>query len=146
MSSEELGKSFPGLARSPFAITSPATPQYNCIAWAVGDNTRFWWPSRSGFWPESCERLETVQAFRAMLAVHGYVECASDALEPDCEKVALFVDAKGTPTHAARQLRSGMWTSKLGQHVDIAHELRGLEGKVYGRVQLMFSRPRANAP
>ncbi|MCC6929954.1 MAG: hypothetical protein IT359_13310 [Gemmatimonadaceae bacterium] len=146
MSAEDVSKTFPGLATSAFAITSPATPQYNCIAWAVGDNTRFWWPARSGYWPEGLERLETVEAFCAMLAAHGYQECASDALEPDSEKVALFVNARGMPTHAARQLRSGMWTSKLGQHVDIAHELRGLEGKVYGRVQLVFSRPRAGTP
>lgn len=143
---EDLGKSFPGLASSPFAITSPATPHYNCVAWAVGDNTRWWWPSRSGFWPEGLERLETVEAFRAMLAVQGYHECSSDALEPECEKVALFLSAKGTPTHAARQLRSGMWTSKLGHAIDIAHELRGLEGKLYGRVQLVFSRSRAKTP
>ena len=24
---------------------SPATPRYNCIAWAAGENHRRWWPA-----------------------------------------------------------------------------------------------------
>ncbi len=56
------------------------------------------------------------------------------------EKVALFVDAAGMPTHAARQVNSGAWTSKLGNSEDIEHELRALEGDIYGTVRLILKR------
>jgi hypothetical protein len=48
------------------------------------------------------------------------------------EKVALYaVDA--VPTHAARQLPNGWWTSKLGPNVDIEHaDLSALADGVYG--------------
>ena len=37
--SEDLESMFPHLARSAYAITSPSTPEYNCIAWAAGDSS-----------------------------------------------------------------------------------------------------------
>jgi hypothetical protein len=53
----------------------------------------------------------------------------------------LFVDARGVPTHAARLLPSGLWTSKLGEWEDIEHDLHALEGDVYGTVALLLKRP-----
>lgn len=47
----------------------------------------------------------------------------------------------GTPTHAARQLENGKWTSKLGQLEDIEHELDGLVGDKYGIVVTILRRP-----
>ena len=67
--------------------------------------------------------------------------CLSDSLESGFEKIALFVDPSGMPTHAARQLTDGRWTSKLGASVDIEHSLRDLEGDQYGRVALVLRRP-----
>ena len=55
--------------------------------------------------------------------------------------MAIFVDAVGVPTHAARQLASGLWTSKLGHSEDIEHDLRALEGDTYGMVALLLKRP-----
>ena len=56
---------------------------------------------------------------------------------------ALYTDAQGTPTHAARQLESGDWTSKLGKSVDIRHStLAALGGEMYGRVAFLLRRPR----
>ena len=43
---------------------------------------------------------------------------------------------------AAGRLPSGKWTSKLGSLEDIEHELRDLEGRHYGRVQLILKRRR----
>jgi hypothetical protein len=62
-------------------------------------------------------------------------------LEPGSEKIAVFANAKGVPTHAARQLASGFWTSKLGVSEDIEHRLRDLEGDIYGTVALIMKRP-----
>ena len=55
--------------------------------------------------------------------------CESGDLEVGFEKVAIYAQADGAPTHAARQLPDGTWTSKLGQEVDIGHtDLQGVSG------------------
>jgi hypothetical protein len=133
----------PGLRASPFAVTSDATVSYNCIGWAAGDKTRFWWPDRKGkyYWPPHIPRVDTIDAFVAAFVGLGYTVCTSEALERELEKVAIY--AKGPVVkHAARQLLSGMWTSKLGPFVDIAHELHAVSGDEYGAVSAILSRPK----
>ena len=85
-------------------------------------------------------RERTAAAFVAALATLGYQLCEGEALEPAFERIALFADAEGRPTHAARQLPSGVWTSKLGKAEDIEHRLRDLEAVLYGTV-LILKRP-----
>jgi hypothetical protein len=50
------------------------------------------------------------------------------------------------PKHAARQLPSGRWTSKLGPMEDIEHALHDLTGMAYGSVVLVMKRPVLPAP
>lgn len=40
---------FPGLQAEGFAETSSPTTDYNCIAWAAGDQTQWWWPHPDAF-------------------------------------------------------------------------------------------------
>jgi len=53
---------FPLLANTEFEITSNATTQYNCIAWAAGDDTAHWWPDSldQSYWPTGVIRTETL--------------------------------------------------------------------------------------
>lgn len=44
MSVEEIEKAFPNLQIRGYSITSPATPEYNCIAWAAGEAQSWWEP------------------------------------------------------------------------------------------------------
>jgi hypothetical protein len=138
---EEL---FPGLRGSAYHDTSPATFAYNCIAWAAGETGAWWWPfgdPLESYWPASVLRAVTLPAFRDAFATQGYAPCDSDEAEPGFERIALFATAEGTPTHAARQLPTGRWTSKLGQAEDVEHGLRDLEGDIYGKVALVMRRP-----
>ena len=59
---------FPGLVGSDYQLTSPPDLTYNCIAWAMGESDRWWWPDSQdiAFWPEGIERRETVEAFFKM--------------------------------------------------------------------------------
>jgi hypothetical protein len=57
--------------------------------------------------------------------------CGDADLEDGYEKVALYA-LRGIPTHAARQLPSGAWTSKLGALEDVQHPLDGLQVEDYG--------------
>lgn len=41
----------------------------------------------------------------------------------------------------ARQLPSGLWTSKMGKAEDIEHEVEGLSGSHYGDVLVYLCRP-----
>lgn len=134
---------FPRLSERSDLITSPATTTYNCIAWAAGDTSRWWWPDQHyvGFWPEGARREETEEAFVVAYGTLGYRECDSADLDPDTEKVAIYSIA-GVPAHAARQLSDGLWTSKLGDLEDIRHELEELEGQLYGQVSRILSRTR----
>jgi hypothetical protein len=142
--SARLQAAFPGLRTTPYRVTSPAEPAYNCIAWAAGATTDWWWPIddvRKSFWPSGVPRETTLDAFTAAFRSLGYIAGADDGLEPGFEKVALFADRAAVPTHAARQLPNGRWTSKLGQAEDIEHGLRALEGDIYGSVVAIFRRP-----
>ena len=137
---------FPSLESEGYSETSPAAPDYNCIAWAAGRTDVAWWPDPQGlgFWPENAPRTETLEAFYRAFEVIGYSACSDAALETGFEKIALYA-LGGRPKHAARQLPDGRWTSKLGKHIDIAHTLRGLEGPMYGQVDGFMKRPRSSA-
>lgn len=126
---------FPALSRSPHRITSPASPRYNCIGWAVEDAENWWWPDEDGisYWPEGVAREESLEAFRAAFATRGYETCADGTPEAEWQKVALHAK-DGVPTHASRQLPTGSWTSKLGPMEDIEHDLNALDGPLYGGV------------
>jgi hypothetical protein len=138
-----LSRDFPQLSRST-RPASPPTPTYNCIAWALGIDDRWWWPQNAdAYWPPACPEEVTIIAFQAAFAVCGFEPCENGRLKNGYEKIALY--AKGDlPTHAARQLRSGRWSSKCGQNVDIEHKLRELEGEKYGQVVMYFRRPWPN--
>jgi hypothetical protein len=133
---------FPGLRGQAYEVKSQKDTAYNCIAWAASDNGNWWWPDQAGedTWPAGVARVPTVAAFREAFATLGYDNCDEDRLEAGHEKIAIFALA-GVPKHAARQLPSGRWTSKLGLLEDIEHELQDLTGLAYGSVALVMKRP-----
>ncbi len=147
----EIELLFPKLQAAPYGITSPPNRDYNCIAWAAGDVTAWWWPKLDpeddvGHWPAGIPDEETLDAFLTAFATLGYLRCDSDSYEPGYEKVALFATPAGVATHAARQLPGGRWTSKLGLLEDIEHGLRDLEGDLYGTVVRVLKRPTLSPP
>jgi len=130
----------PNLTAETYRITSPANWQYNCIAWAVGQTDSWWWPTSGQFWPPGVPREETLEAFIAALETLGFTTCATSELEPGLEKIALY-SIENIPTHMARQLSSGWWTSKLGPNFDIEHSnLEVVAGGVYGNPVAFLSR------
>ncbi len=54
-------------------------------------------------------------------------------------KIALFAK-DNIPTHAARQLPNGLWTSKLGILEDVRHSLSAISGGIYGSVVVVMKR------
>lgn len=142
---------FPHLDESNCELTSPTDNRYNCIAWAADDVVHFWWPDslEIGYWPPNAPREETIDAFCKAYGTLGYTLCYDCGVEPGLEKIAIFGmdDPSGSvkPTHAARQLPSGKWTSKMGRLEDITHGTAdAVRGPQYGRLICCMSRPTRN--
>ncbi|HYK87625.1 MAG TPA: hypothetical protein VE398_02575 [Acidobacteriota bacterium] len=132
---------FPNLRTSGYTITSPRDPTYNCIAWAANEMDRWWWPNPSYYWPNGVPRSETLEAFTQAYATLGFTPCEDATLEFEYEKIVIYVNSAGIPTHAARQLPNGRWTSKLGKFEDIEHtDTSGLDSPVYGSVAIVLRR------
>lgn len=132
---------FPHLNGCRHAVTSDYDTKYNCIAWAV-PTIRDWWSLVPGYyWPPN--------HYVAAYATEGYRPCGQDgSVEPGWEKIALYgkpsAIGRAVVEHAARQLRDGGWTSKMGRAEDITHLSEAdVSGPLYGQVVLYLKRPRA---
>ena len=128
MSCERLiGTYLSGLEIGSYQITSPTTDDYNCIAWALGETHRRWDPLGivPDHWPDELPRDDHLTTIQSALRLEGFESCDDEAPEDGFEKIAFFADGS-VFKHVARQLSSGRWTSKLGDHCDIEHELEDL--------------------
>jgi hypothetical protein len=149
-------RSFPAVIKFPLERTSEATLDYNCFAYAAGDTRRPWSPMpirpRGIYWPVEVkpEEEDTIwPIFRAYESL-GYELCEDGRWEQELEKIAIYVDEKGMPTHVAIQRANGKWRSKLGGDIDVEHELESLGSSeefgpsAYGKVTHFMSRRRAS--
>jgi len=141
--SDEQMAVFPNLREGAYEVTSDADWAYNCVAHAVGKKDLPWWPVEADtegvFWPAGVDRAETANAFAAAFCSVGYRPCEGSEDGPGFiagfEKVAIYVDAEGAPSHTAKQTEGGRWTSKLGEWEDIEHDaLEDLAGGPDGRL------------
>ena len=131
---------FPNLSTVDCEILDERTRRYNCIAWAVGDKEHVW-NHLSPYWMG--QRTSGVEALVALFRDYFYYEvCSSFDAEPGYEKVAVYVDADGNYTHAAKLLDDGRWTSKLGDLWLISHPSpQSLAGGFYGDLHCIMRRP-----
>jgi hypothetical protein len=141
---ERIEEQVPELAGSDYQVQSPRTRVYNCFAWAGRRSDEWWEPPTLGSWtqwPAEVPALPTLGAYQATYESYGFATCADGTVEAGYERIAIFVDGAGDPCHAARQLPSGRWTSKLGSNHDIEHELHALDGSsLCGSVALFMKR------
>jgi hypothetical protein len=119
--SPERERMFPALAEIGYRVTSEETQDYNCIAWAFGDNSRKWDCCPGYFWPKGIQRDGSVDTLRKAFELDGYQTCTDVEHEPGFEKVVLYADDEMQWQHAAIQLKNGEWSSKLGGWEDIRH-------------------------
>ena len=147
MSGSWNDQDLPNLDNSNHRITSPVTSRYNCIAWAAEDDHLWWWPDplNTCYWPPNVSRETTLEAFIQAYSQLGYEVCDDGNLEDQFEKITIYTTRKfgiKEPTHAARQLPNGKWTSKLGPQEDIEHSApESVNGPVYGSPEVYMRRP-----
>lgn len=135
---------FPNSQSEPFLITSPETWRYNCIAWAFGDDQKWYWPTEipQHYWPPNIRRELDMQSFIELYQLVKYKVCVDGSVEVGFEKIAIFAHLNGEPSHAARQLPNGNWTSKMGPWHDVEHTLNSMNNSVgYGNAIVFMSRP-----
>lgn len=145
---------FPGLAEDDdFKITSPDTPDYNCIAWAFGGYKDKWIqpPSYTRppydaivWWPDDVAEGLEIDYLVELFESKGFKKCADWKHEDGYQKVALYIK-DGNWTHASRELVDkkvcGKWISKLGPMNDIQHGTPyTIEGDCYGEVYCIMKR------
>ncbi len=145
MAVKYINRDFPQMARDGYKITSHQSPSYNCVAWALHDDSKRWDPIEVGgyYWPPDQSRARTVENFADLFNRNGgFVVCENADHEEGYEKIAIFGDAIGNFMHVARQVGMGKWTSKLGDWEDVEHgTLEALEGGGYGHVAKLMRRP-----
>ena len=135
---------FPDLNGNYRPTSLPA--DYNCIAYAAGDTTRFWWPGEyeplaPDYWPPSADKNATITAFIQAFRTVGYQECSNGRWEWAFEKIAIYALGNEVKHASRQQIDDGKWRSKLGPDEDIEHTLSGLEGWYYGYVAAYMKRP-----
>nr|WP_263012506.1 MULTISPECIES: hypothetical protein [unclassified Laspinema] len=139
----------PNLSADQYQITSDETSEYNCIAWAAGEDDRWWDPTDpDGYWPDGVPRELTLAAFIQAYETLDYVPCDSAELESGFQKIAIYtkedaIPDRGQPTHVVRQFLDGKWKSKIGDLEDIEHPLDGLTGFYYGSIAQILKRPQS---
>ncbi len=119
-----LLSTFPNLQQHDWSITSDRTTRHNCIAFAAGVTHIKWWPTLipdpDWYWPPGVPREATLKNFVLAFRTLGYRVCEAGNLEEGYAKIVIYTK-DDTPTHAAIQVPSGAWRSKLGDWEDIEH-------------------------
>jgi hypothetical protein len=127
---------------------------YNCIAGAMGDHDRWWYPFKDGdksqghdtfFWPKDAKPGAGVKSFDDLFIRIGRGEVTKNAaVEPGFVKVALYTH-RGQPSHASRLVPTGQWLSKMGPMQALTHDLHDLDkssaGTNYGKIEKIYKIP-----
>src|SRR5947209_1509040 len=97
MSARDIEADFPKLRETGYRITSEATTDYNCFAWAANETSAWWSPLQiSGYhWPDQFPRNTEMATFVALYAEAGFLACNHGEPEPGMEKIALYADSNG---------------------------------------------------
>lgn len=136
------------------AVTAAPSTAYNCIAWALGQRNEWWEPHSpgsiavgQGYWPAGLPHNRDPQTLRVLFCQEGFADCENGNLDQNLVKVALYriPDGNGSYrwTHAARQLKTGLWTSKLGNSYAVIHRKPDdPDGDLYGSVYAYLAKLR----
>jgi len=147
---------FPKLKLDGGKKTSEATNLYNCIAWSIERTQEKWFepkPTNSWeTWPDGIPNDYSLESFIMLFEKRGYKRCdvTDTGFEFFVKKVAIYAEfgiygpSRWEFTHVADQLNCGLWTSKLGNGIDIFHNtpnsLEGNKGEEYGKIYMILRR------
>ena len=129
-----------------FKLTSPATYQYNCIAYALGMSDRWvdhidipwhWWPP--------VEKGDSVSHLMEAFRYFGFEECGlDDEIDDTYDKIAIY-EISDDWTHAAKVVANGIYHSKFGSSYDGTHSNGNVLSAQYGNVSVIMRRLKTDA-
>ena len=132
---------FPNLYNEGCEVVDRPSVRYNCIAYAAGDTGQWWWPDEDNHWPPWATRDERMDSLVEAFVGLGYERCDDSDPEDGYQKVALY-GFQDQFEHAALQMPSGRWRSKMGQGPVIEHRNpESLAGGMYGNPTVYMRRP-----
>ena len=135
-----LVSAFPNLSGEGSEIVEQPSEQYNCIAYAAGDTSKWWWPDGINYWPPWATVTNRIESLKEAFAGLGYEQSQDSGAEDGCQKVALY-ELNGEMKHAAAQMPNGRWRSKTGQGPVIEHDSpESLSGGMYGDATVYMRR------
>lgn len=135
-------RSFPNSLHEPFEITSPETANYNCLAWAMKDNSKWIECDEDYFWFDGIPRDNKLSTIISIFEKKGFQQTKNIEYEDNTELVALFTKDNIECSHLARQIGHQLWTSKLGSSFDVNHSLRSIERGIYGNAVIFVKKER----
>lgn len=115
---------------------------YNCLAYALGDESNWWEPPKQSgqYWPPGYPDDTTLPTVEAIIRCHGFTVQVDIAITPETDAIAIY-GAGNEWTHFAKCV-NGRWCSKLGDGHDVVDiRLEDLEGAIYGKVMKILCRP-----
>jgi hypothetical protein len=145
MAKADVEADFPALKSRDYEL-SEQDFNFNCLAYALGDQTNWWEPPRGSgrYWPAGFPADVTIQTAESIIRTHGFTAELDAAIEPDTDAIAIYGQGHEW-THFAKFVQ-GVWSSKLGEGHDVVRfRLQDLEGSLYGRVVKVLSRPKEGA-
>lgn len=144
----ELQARFPKLRPDNWERRSNATPRYNCMAFANGDERHMWEPGKPGgmyYWPPTVRQDNTADTWEEVFLKKGYKRTDNCEMEVGFEKVAIYVSLEDMDASHVAISDGFVWLSKLGKQQDIAHSsLDLLEGDEYGIVDRVLKRSKTS--
>ena len=140
-----LREAFPNLEKEGFEIVEVPSRRYNCIAYAAGDIANWWDRQEVGYWSLHATRSDSIESLREIFVGLGFEQCEDSDAEDGYRKIALY-EAQGIGKHAAVQMSSGRWRSKMGQGPVMEYlSLELLSGGMYG-IPTTYMRRATNQP
>lgn len=135
-----FAQTFPRLSGEGFKIVEQESDRYNCIAYAAGDTTNWWWPNGIDYWPPWATVDSKIESLKEVFAGLEYEQCDNSSFEDGYEKVALY-EIHGRFEHAAVQMPNGRWRSKMGKGPVIEHiSPESLSDGMYGNPTIYMRR------
>jgi hypothetical protein len=145
MAKSDVERDFPALAGTEYDL-SDEDFNYNCLAFALGDQSNWWEPPKGlgQYWPPGFSEDVTVPTVELIIKTHGFTVETEIRSTPGTDAIAIFAEGNEW-THFAK-FSNGSWSSKLGDgHDVIGVSPEHLEGPLYGKIIKVLCRPRLDA-
>lgn len=138
---EWMKKNFPN-SQGNWVQTSEHTIEYNCVAWVLGSNNKWWQPlTLGGDWPSDISESYNVNSYIELFIKFGFEKCVDYEFESEYDKIAIFQNTENNEfSHVSKLIEPGIWSSKMGDYEDIRHNIKALENSVYGSIHCYMKR------